>query len=320
MRSSIHVLFAIISVFAAIGSPTAQQYPAKPIRLVVPLAPGGGADTLGRYIGKHLTESLGQAVVVENRAGGGGLVGGEYVARAAPDGYTLIVGGSGQLVVTLTHRKLHLLNDFTPIAPVGEYSALLVVHPSMPVTNVGDLIKLAKMQPGQINYGSAGTGSAGHLVMEMFRTAAGIDIVHVPYKGAGPALTELMAGQVSIVFNNPLGSLPHVRSGRLRALAISGARRMAAIPDIPTVAESGLPGFDATFFLGLLGPAGMPRDLVTRLNSETVKIVQRRDVRDWLAQQGMDAEAGTPEQFAAKIKIEMDKLTKVVRDAGIRLN
>jgi tripartite-type tricarboxylate transporter receptor subunit TctC len=313
-------VFAILTASAAAGVASAQQYPAKAIRLVVPLAPGGGADTLGRYIGKHLTEALGQPVVIENRAGGGGLVGGEYVARAAPDGYTLIVGGSGQLVVTLTHRRLHLLNDFTPISSVGEYSALLVVHPSLPVKTVSDLVKLAKMRPGQINCGSAGTGSAGHLAMEMFRTAAGIDIVHIPYKGAGPALTEVVAGQVSMLFNNPLGSMPHVRSGRVRAVAISGARRMAAMPDIPTVAESGLPGFDATFFLGLLGPAGLPRDIVSRLNSDTIKIVQRRDVRDWLALQGMDAAASTPEAFAVKIRTEMDKLEKLVRDTGLRLN
>ncbi len=298
----------------------AQPYPAKPVRLIVPLAPGGGNDTLARYVAKYLTESLGQSVIVENRAGGGGLAGGEYAARSAPDGYTLIVAGSGLIVVTLTHKQLNFQRDFTPITSIGEYAALLVSHPSLPVTNLRELIKLAQSRPGQLNFASAGNGSAGHLVMEMFRSAAKIDVVHIPYKGAGPAATEVMAGQVSLLFNNPLGSMPHVKTGRLRALAISGARRIKAMPEVPTVAESGLPGFDATFFLGLLGPLALPRDIVTKLNTETVKIVQRRDVQDALTLQGMEAMSGTPEEFAARIKSEMEKTAKVVRESGMRLN
>ncbi len=298
----------------------AQTFPSKPIRLVVPLAPGGGADTLGRYIGRHLSDSLGQQFIIENRAGGGGLIGGEYVARAAPDGYTLLVGGAGQVVVTLAHRRLDIQKDFTPIAQVLDYPSLLVVHPSLPVRSVTDLIKLAKSRPGQINYASAGNGSAGHLVMEMLRIMAGIDMLHVPYKGAGPALTEVMAGQVSLLFNNPLGALPHVKAGRVRAVAVSGARRMIAMPDVPTVAESGLPGFDATLFLGLLGPAALPRDIVVRLNSETVRLVQRRDVQVWLAQQGAEPASDTPEDFAARIKSEVEKIAKIIREAGVRFN
>ena len=310
-----------VMIFAGgLPSAHAQTYPVKPIRLVVPLAPGGGNDTLARYVGKYLTESLGQAVVIENRTGGGGLVGGEYAARSAPDGYTLIVAGSGLIVVTLTHKQLNFQRDFTPIAMIGEYAALLVAHPSLPVTNVGELIKFARSRPGQLNFASAGNGSAGHLVMEMFRSAAKIDVVHVPYKGAGPAATETMAGQVSLLFSNPLGTMPHVKAGRLRALAVSGPRRIAAMPEVPTVAESGLPGFEATFFLGLLGPLGLPRDIVSRLNAETVKIVQRRDVQDMLAVQGMGAMTGTPEEFAARIKSETEKTAKVVRESGMRLN
>jgi tripartite-type tricarboxylate transporter receptor subunit TctC len=185
---------------------------------------------------------------------------------------------------------------------------------------VRELIKLAKSKPGQLNFASAGNGSAGHLVMEMFRSAAGIDVVHVPYKGAGPAATDVMAGQVSLLFNNPLGSIPHVKSGRVRALGISGPQRIAALPDVPTIAESGLPGFNATFFLGLLGPLAMPRDIVARLNAETVRIVQRRDFQDMLELQGMDAKSGTPEDFTARIKSEMEKTAKVVRESGMRLN
>ncbi|OGA48939.1 MAG: hypothetical protein A3G24_09190 [Betaproteobacteria bacterium RIFCSPLOWO2_12_FULL_62_13] len=313
-------LLPALVVLAASAVAQPQNYPVKPIRLVVPLAPGGGNDTLARYMGKHLTDNLGQQIVVENRPGGGGRVGAEHVARAAPDGYTLLMSGTGQLVVSLTHGKPDMRTDFAPIAIIGEYPSLLAVHPSLPVVTVNDLIKLAKSRPGQINYASAGNGSAGHLVMEMLRTMAGIDIVHIPYKGAGPAMIEVMAGQVSLIFNNPLASLPHVKAGRLRALAVSGSRRMTAAPDIPTVAESGLPGFDATLFLGILGPAATPRDIVTRLNGEVVKIVQRREVQNTLLQQGMEPVGSTPEQFAARIRSDMDKLAKVIRDSGLRLN
>jgi len=309
-----------LTIFFALNVAVAQTYPAKPIRLVVPLAPGGGNDTLARYVGKYLTESLAQSVVVENRAGGGGIAGGEYVARSAPDGYTLVVAGSGLIVATLTHKQLSFQRDFTPIALIGEYATLLVCHPSLPVTDVRDLIKLAKSKPGQLNFASAGNGSAGHLVMEMFRTAANIEVVHIPYKGAGPAATDVMAGQVSLLFNNPLGSIPHVKSGRLRALGSSGARRITAMPDVPTIAESGLPGFEATFFLGLLGPPALSRDIVARLNTETVKIVQRREFQELLTLQGMEAMSGTPEDFTARIRSEIDKTVKVVRDSGMKLN
>ena len=282
------VCVGLACVLAHCGAVHAQSYPQKPIRLVIPLAPGGGNDTLGRYIAKQMSEGLGQQFIVENRPGGGGIVAGDFVARAVPDGYTLVVAGSGLIVATLTHQKLDMRKDFAPIALVGEYASLLVVHPSLPVKNVADLIKLAKARPGELNYGSAGTGSAGHLVMEMFRSRAGIDMVHVPYKGAGPALTEVMAGQVSVLFSNPLGSFGFVKAGRLRPLAVSASRRIGALPDVPTVTESGLPGFSSTFFLGLMGPAGIPREIVSRLNSEVLKALQRREVQDWLAAQGMD--------------------------------
>jgi tripartite-type tricarboxylate transporter receptor subunit TctC len=314
--------FATVTALATAlpGIVSAQAYPTKPVRLVVPLAPGGGNDILGRFFAKHVAEGLGQQMIVENRPGGGGLVGGEFVARAPPDGYTLVFGGSGLMVVSLTYRKLDILRDFTPIANVGEYSSLLVVHPSLPVKSVAELIRFAKARPGQLNYGSAGTGSAGHLVIEMFRLRAGLDMVHVPYKGAGPALTELMAGQVSMLFSNPLGSAGYVKAGRLRPLAVSGPRRIAALPGVPTVAESGLPGFNSTSFLGLMGPAAMPREIVMRLNSEANRAVQRRDFQEWLASQGMEAIGGTPEDFAARIRKDIGVMAKVIRDAGIRLN
>lgn len=310
----------LIAAVAAAGLAQAQTYPTKPVRLIIPLAPGGGNDILGRFFARHMVEGLGQQMIVENRPGGGGLIGGEFVARAAPDGYTLVFGGSGLMVVSLTYRKMDMLKDFTPIANVGEYASLLVVHPSLPVRNVAELIKFAKARPGQLNYGSAGTGSAGHLIIEMFRLRAGLDMVHVPYKGAGPALTELMAGQVSLLFSNPLGSAGYVKSGRLRPLAVSGTRRISSMPDVPTVTESGLPGFSPTFFLGLLGPAGLPREIVARLNSEANKAIQRRDFQDWLATQGLEPIGGSPEDFAARMRKDLDEMAKVIRDAGIRLN
>jgi tripartite-type tricarboxylate transporter receptor subunit TctC len=319
MKKPIALALALM-IAGGVHAQTSQPYPVKPVRIIVPLAPGGGNDTLARFFAKQMTEGLGQTVIVENRPGGGGLVGGEFVARAAPDGYTLIVGGSGLLAVTLAYRKLDMQKDFAHIAMMGEYASLLVVHPSLPVKTASDFIRFAKARPGQLNYGSAGQGSAGHLGMEMLRTRAGIEMVHVPYKGAGPAMTELMAGQVSVVFSNPLGSVGYVRAGRLRPLAVSGARRLQALPDVPTLSESALPGFTATFFLGLMGPAALPREVITRLNAEVVRALQRRDVQDWLANQGMEPLGGSPEDFAARVRNDIEAMTKVIRDAGVRLN
>jgi tripartite-type tricarboxylate transporter receptor subunit TctC len=312
--------WCILALAMFAGAVQAQSYPAKPVRLVIPLAPGGGNDILGRFYAKHMVEGLGQQMIVENRPGGGGLIGAEFVARSAPDGYTLVFGGSGLTVVSITYRKVDLSRDFAPIANIGEYASLLVVHPSLPVKSVAELIKFAKARPGQLNYGSAGTGSAGHLIMEMFRIRAGLDMVHVPYKGAGPALTELMAGQVSVLFSNPLGSGGYVKAGRLRPLAVRGAKRIASMPDVPTAAESGLPGFNETFFLGVLGPAGLPREIVTRLNVESNKALQRREFQEWLASQGLEPLGGSPEDFAARIRKDMDALAKLIRDAGLKLN
>jgi tripartite-type tricarboxylate transporter receptor subunit TctC len=298
---------------------SAQSYPSKPIRLVIPIAPGGGNDTLARYIGKQLGEALGQSLVPENRAGGGGVIGGEYVARAAPDGYTLMVGGAGQIVSTLTHGRPDIQKDFTPISAISEYAALLVVHPSLQVRSVAELIRFAKARPDELAYASAGAGSAGHLGMEMFRSAAGLRLVHVPYKGAGPALTDVMSGQVAMLFSNPAGTMGAVKAGRVRALGVSGQRRLAALPEVPTIAESALPGFTAAFVLGLLGPAGLPRDLVTRLSAETVRVVQRPDTQAWLAQQGMEPIGSTPEAFAARIRSDSERYAKVIRESGMKV-
>jgi len=318
----VNVCLSVVAMLLAAAVPAQSQgFPVKPVRLVSPLAPGGGNDTLSRFIAKYLTEEWRQQVIVENRPGSGGLVGGEYVSRAAPDGYTMVTAGSGLIVVSLSYPgRIDLLKDFTHVGVVGEYSSLLAVHPSLPARTVKDVIRLAKSQPGKINFGSAGNGSAGHLMMEMFRLMADIDIVHVPYKGAGPALIELMAGQITMVFNNPLGSMAHIKSGRIYPVAVSGPRRAKALPDVPTIAESGLPGFNATLFLGVLAPAGVPRDVLGVLNAALVKVVQRREVQDALEKQGMEAVGGTPEDFRERIRTDLEKFDKVLRAAKARGN
>lgn len=294
-------------------------YPAKPVRIIVGLAPGGGADTFARFIARNLTDSLGQQVVVENRPGAGGLIGGEYVSRSPADGYTLLVGGSGQLAASLAHRRMDPERDFTPIVLAMEQYFLLTVHPSFPATNVAALIKLAKARPGDMLYASAGAGSAGHLAMEMFNMTAGIKMIHVPYKGAGAALADVMAGQVPIIFSSPLGTVPVVKTGRLRALATSGPRRMTALPDVPTIAEAALPGFGTASFLGIYGPPGLPREIVARINGDVVRIIDRPENREWLIRQGAEPGAGTPEQFAARIRADVDRLGKVIRAIDLKL-
>jgi len=297
----------------------AAPYPAKPVRIVVGLAPGGGADTFARFIARNLTDALGQQVVVENRPGAGGLIGGEYVARSAADGYTLLVGGSGQLAASLSHRRMDPERDFTPIVLAMEQYFLLTVHPSFPATNAAALIKLAKARPGDMLYASAGAGSAGHLAMEMFNMTAGIKMIHVPYKGAGAALADVMAGQVPIIFSSPLGTVPVVKTGRLRALATSGPKRMSALPEVPTIAEAALPGFGTASFLGIYGPPGLPREIVTRINGDVVRIIDRPENREWLMRQGAEPGAGTPEQFAARIRADVDRLGKVIRAIDLKL-
>jgi len=314
-------LLAAAFFLSTSGLAAAQAYPVKPVRLVSPLAAGGGSDAISRFIAKYLTEELRQQVVVENRPGAGGIVGGEYVARSVPDGYTLITSGSGLIIATLNYPgRIDLLKAFTPVGVVGEYSSLFAVHPSLPARTVKELIRLAKAQPGKINYGSAGNGSAGHLMMEYFQQMADIDIVQVPYKGAGPALIELMAGQVTMVFSNPLGSMPHIKSGRLYPVAVSGPRRARALPDVPTIAESGLPGFNVTLFIGLLAPAGVPPDVLGVLNAALVKVVQRREVQDALETQGMEAVGGTPEEYRERIRTDQGMFDKVWRAAKARGN
>lgn len=307
----------------SLGTFVYAQYPVKPIRLIVPLAPGGGNDIMSRYIGKYLAESLGQSVIIDNRPGASGIIGTELAARAPADGYTMFMGGSGQMSINPSlYRKLPYdpHRDFSPVTMVVEFPSLLTVHPSLPVKRVSDLIKLAKSRPGQLNYASSGNGTGSHLAMELFKTMAGVNIVHVPYKGAGPALADLISGQVSLLFNNPLSSMPHAQAGRIRAVAVTGTKRLLAMPDMPTVGESGLPGFEATIWLGLFAPAGTSQEIIARINAETVGVLNRLETRDWIAKRGMEPAGSTPEQFAARVNADAVKWEKVIRDSGARVD
>ncbi|RPI42272.1 MAG: tripartite tricarboxylate transporter substrate binding protein [Betaproteobacteria bacterium] len=315
------VLFALLGLFAVL--PTwgqAPAYPTKPIRFIVPLAPGGGADTFARFLAQQMSQSLAQQVIVENRPGGSGMIGGLYVVRSVPDGYTLLVGGTGQLVASITQRKIDMQRDYTPIALGMDQPYLLVVHPSLPVKSVAELIKFVRARPGEVIYASAGMGSAGHIAMELLRSAMGVEMIHVPYKGAGAALADVVAGQVPIIFSSPLGTVPLVRAGRLRPLAVSNKQRMAALPEVPTVSEAGITGFYTAAFLGLLGPPGLPRDIVSRLSAEVMRIVQRPESREWLQRQGAEPAPGTPEQMAERIRTDLEQFNKLLRDTNLKLN
>ncbi len=317
-------LSAAALALAALFSPVlAQNYPTKPIRMIVPFPPGGTTDILARVAGQKITEAFGQQVIVDNRPGAGGNIGTELVAKSAPDGYTLLTDPGSTLTINPSlYAKLpyDVLKDFAPITIIAAVPNLLVVHPSLPVKSVRDLIILAKARPGQLNYASTGAGQSTHLSMELFKTMAGINVVHIPYKGSSPALADLLGGQVSLMFDNMPSSLPHVKAGKLRALAVSTLKRSPAMPQLPTVAESGLPGFEVSVWFGVLAPAGTSRDIVSKLNSAIVKSLQSPDVRERLAGQGAEAIGNTPEQFTAQMQRDLVKWAKVVKDSGVKLD
>ena len=299
----------------------AQTYPTKAIRFVVPFAPGGTTDILARIIGQRLMEPLGQSIVIENRPGANGALGSELVAKAPPDGHTIIMGYLGSLAINPNlYPKLSYdaVKDFAPITLAAATTQAIVMHPSLPARNLKDLISLAKARPGQIAYASAGIGAPSHLAGELFKMMAGINMVHVPYKGSGAALTDLLGGHVAISFGGLAAAAPYVKTGRLKILAVANATRSPAMPDVPSVAESGLPGFEVPSWFGVLAPAGTPAPIVNRLNAEMVKILRAPDVKERLAADGAEVVANTPEQFAAYIRAEITKWGKVIRDAQIR--
>jgi tripartite-type tricarboxylate transporter receptor subunit TctC len=301
----------------------AQDYPSRPISMVIGFAPGGGTDTASRIIAKKLGENLGQSVLVENKPGAGGNIATDHVAKAAPDGYTILLGSVGSLTVA-PHivKKLPYdpRRDLAPITMAVVFPNVLVVHPSVPAQNLAEFVKLAQAKPGTVTYGSSGIGGAGHLAGELFRIVAKADIVHVPYKGGGPAVADLLGGQISAVFATPASGGAHVKAGKLRALAVTGAKRTPFLPDVPTIAESGYPGYEATNWYAYVAPARTPKEILGRLNRELVNVLSSGDVRAQLENHGLEPMPGTSEELAKYIEREYATWGRVVKEARITAN
>ena len=300
----------------------AQTYPAKPIRFIVPFPPGGGNDLIARELSQHLTESLGQPMVVDNRPGASTLIGAEAAAKASPDGYTLFMGNNSTLTINPhLYKKLpyDAVRDFAPLSLLASAPFVLLAHPSVPAQSVKELIALARQRPGQLNFGSSGLGISTHLAGEMFKLMARVDIVHIPYKGAAPALTDLIGGQIELLFNNVISAMPHVRSGRLRALAVTSKTRSHALPQVPAVAEAGLPDYEASVWYAVLAPARAPAPVLTRLHGEFVKALQQPRVQDRLASDGASIVGSTPEVLARTIDADLARWGKVIKQNGISL-
>ena len=307
---------------AAIGNATAQTYPSKAVRFIVPFAAGGGTDILARLIGQRLTDAMGQPFVVDNRGGAGGVIGADLAAKSPADGYTLVLGSPGPLTINpnlLPRMPYDSLRDFAPISLATISAFTLVVHPSLPVRSVKDLVALAKSKPGQLNYGSGGNGSVAHFSGEQFKALAGVNLVHVPYKGSNPSLIDLVAGQLQLTIENMPVTLPHVRSGRLRMLAVGTKTRSAFMPEVPTIAEAGVPGYESSTAFGVLAPAKTSDAIITRLNTEIAKVLRSAEAKERLTGLGMEPVGGTPEQYAAHIKEELAKYGRIVKAAGIKI-
>jgi tripartite-type tricarboxylate transporter receptor subunit TctC len=300
-----------------------QSYPAKPIHLIVPFPPGGPTDIVGRLVAQKISDGVGQPVVVENRAGAGGTVGSIAAAKAPADGYTLLYGSTSTLAIAPSlYRSLPYdpRKSFAPISLVSRGPILVVVNAQVPARTLKEFIDLAKKQPGKLSYSSAGSGTPPHLAGELFKSVAGVELLHVPYKGGAPAINDLVGGQVQAIFEGQVALMPHLKSGRARALAITGATRSAALPDVPTAAEAGLPSYDANFWSGLVAPDGTPAEAIERLNTVLVKALQSPELRESLARQGLEAFGNTPRQFGAYIAAEMEKWAAVVKASGAKLD
>jgi len=314
------LLAAALPAAAVAAQSSAPHYPAKPIRIVVPQSAGGSTDLTARLVAQKLSDALGQSVVVDNRPGAGSIIGTDIVAKAPADGYTLLVVASSITLNPSLHKKLPFdpVRDLAPVTQLSAFPNMLVVHPAVPVKSVQELIALAKSRPGQINYGSSGTGTGTHLSAELFKYMTGVDMVHVPYKGGGPAVIALLGGQVQLNFATIPSVLLHVRAGKLRAVAVTTLRRSPAAPEVPTIAESGVPGYDHGPWNGMLAPAKTPRAIIARLNAEVARIVHMPETKAVLVHEGAEPVGNTPEEFAAIIKTETVKWEKVIRAAGIK--
>lgn len=319
IRIACHALLFVCAVSSAYAQ-TSAAYPGRAVRLVVPFSPGGGTDIISRTVGQKLTEVWGHPVIVDNRPGANGIIGTNAVAKSKPDGYTLGVVIANHAINPSLYSKLpyDTLRDFVPVTLMAQYPYIITVHPSVPAKSVRELISLAKARPGQLSYASSGNGSGPNLGMELFKSLAGVDIVHVPYKGASPANIDLIAGQVQAMFNNFLAAMPFIKSNRLRALAVTSAKRTAVMPDLPTVAESGFPGFDVKSWYAVIAPTGTPEAIVTKVQSDIAAALRVSTVHDRLTSEGAEPVGSTSEQFGALLQTEIRKWNKVIRDAKIK--
>jgi len=316
LRSAV---FALLALAASVVQ--SQQYPTKPVRIIAPFAPGGGTDFIARLIAQKLTERLGHQVIVENKPGAGGNLGAEFAVKSAPDGYTLLlVAGSYTVNPSLYKLSFDPVNDITPVIQLSQGPFVVAVHPSVPANNLKELIELARRQPDKLSYASAGSGSITHLASELFLDMAKIKIVHIPYKGTGPALNDTIAGSTQLIFGSVSTTLQFIKSGRLRGLAVTTPRRISALPDLPTVAEAGVPGYEVVLWHGLVAPKGVPRPIVDRLNREANEVLKAKDMGDLLATDGVAPAGGTPGQFRAVIKADIERWRGVVKQANIKVD
>jgi tripartite-type tricarboxylate transporter receptor subunit TctC len=317
-RTGLRTLAALALFVLGLASACGQTYPERPLRLIVPYPPGGLTDGSARTVAKSLSERLRQAVVIDNIAGGGGNIGADKAAKSTADGYTLYVGNNATVGInTLIYKKLPFdpIADFAPITLYAESQTILVVHPALPARTVAELIALAKSRPGELNFGSTGTGGLSHLAGELFKSMAGVQMTHIPYKGTGPAQTDLLAGQIQLMFNDT--AVPHVKAEKLRALAVTGGKRWPQLPDVPTFAELGIQGYETYNWFGILAPRGTPAAIIARLNRELVAVVQEPAVGEWMRARGAEPVTSSPEQFAAYIRKDLAKWARVVKDTGI---
>ncbi len=320
-RNAVPAAIAGCLLLVAAPAALAQQYPSKPVRLVVPFPPGGLIDTVARNIQPRLQEGFRQPVVIENRAGAGGTVGTDVAAKSAPDGYTLLMVFDSHAVNPHIYKKLPFdtFKDFAPISLLARNPLVLVAPPSLPATNVKELVAAAKAKPGSLAYASVGAGSSNHLVAELFKASTGTDLLHVPYKGGGPAITAVLAAEVQVMFLSATISVPHVRSGKMKALAVTGDKRSSALPNVPTLAESGIAGFEIYSWVGLLAPAGMPAPIVQRVQQAFTQAIKSPDVQAKLAEQGLEVVASSPEAFGQHLRVESDKWGKLIRERNISI-
>ncbi len=315
----LHLVLILLLPFAAFSQ---TPYPARPIRLITPFAPGGSTTTVGRVIGQKLTESWGQNVIVDNRPGGNMIIGTDALAKATPDGYTILLTTNAHVINPSLFSKLPYdpIKDFAPVGNVYISEFVLVINPALPANNLQELIALAKAKPGQLNYATTGAGGSGHLANEMFAMLAGIKTQHIPYKGAGPAMVDLIGGQIQMFINNPLTVIGHIKSGRMRGIAVTGEVRLPTLPQVPTFSEAGLPGMDVKPWFCVVAPTGTPKPIINKLSTEIARIMAMPDVLDYLAKQGMMPFSSTPEQLATLMKTDMARWAKFIKAANIRLD